>query len=240
METNTQTQTGGQAVSKHKVDVKSVKHVFTRDERDNLNSDLLNALSNRDTTEADFENIKQTWKAKLTEAEARIGTLAATLRTGFEMRQQRCVVIYRTKERKKDFYLEADFQALKSTDTLPTPVLIEDMTEADFQTELELAEKEFEAREEIELFPPTATDKGLLAVGRQRNRWFNALRIRVGKLSIDERLDAEQRGYKQRPDAIKQGAKAALDWLKNNFKEHAKGFEEPIEKAIEAHKERAE
>jgi hypothetical protein len=228
----------GQVANGHKVEVKSVKHAFTRDERDNLNSDLLNALSTRDTTEADFENIKQTWKAKLTEAEARIGTLAATLRTGFEMRQQRCVVVYRPKDRKKDFYLEAEFSVKPLTEV--APVLIEDMTEADFQTELELAEKEFECREEIELFPPTPTDRGIVVVGRQRNRWFNALRIHVGKLSIDERLDAEQRGYKQRPDAVKQGAKAAMEWLTNNFKDHAKGFEEPIAKAVEAHKERAE
>jgi hypothetical protein len=214
-----------------KIEVKTIKHVFTQPEKEQLHGDLLMALSTKETTEDDFENVKATWKAKLTESEARIGTLAATLRAGFEMRQTRCAVVYRAKERKKDYFLDGNRE---------TPVLTEEMTDADFQAELLAAESQFELREEIELFPPMGSDAGILVVGRLNDRWFSAVRATVGNKSIDERLDSEQRSYKNRFDAIKVAAKNASQWLKDNFKDHAKGFEAPIATAVEAHKERAE
>jgi hypothetical protein len=84
------------------------------------------------------------------------------------------------------------------------------------------------------------SDAGILVVGRLNDRWFSAVRATVGNKSIDERLDSEQRSYKNRFDAIKVAAKNASQWLKDNFKDHAKGFEAPIATAVEAHKERAE
>jgi hypothetical protein len=66
------------------------------------------------------------------------------------------------------------------------------------------------------------------------------VRVKVGSKAITERLDSEQRAYKQRFDAIKTAAKTASQWLKDNLKDLAKGFEEPIAAAVEAHKERAE
>jgi len=215
-----------------KIETKTIKHVFTADERAQLHNDLLVALATKDTTDDDFENVKATWKAKVTEAEARVGTLAATLRAGFDMRNARCRVVFRPLDRKKDYFLDGQPDS--------PPVLIEDMTETDFQEDLIAAEAEFELREEIELFPPTPTDNGILVVGRQNDRWFSAVRIRVGSKSISERLDSEQRNYKNRFDAIKQSAKTAQTWLKDNFKENAKGFDGPIETAIEAHRERTE
>jgi hypothetical protein len=215
-----------------KTETRIINHVFTPPEREQLHGDLLNALATKDTTEGDFENVKATWKAKITEAEARIDTIAATLRAGFEMRPARCVVVYRYQDGKKDYYLEGGSRDV--------PVLTEQMTDDDFQAELLAAESQFENREEIELFQPTANDSGILVVGRYNDRWFSAVRVKVGSKAITERLDSEQRAYKQRFDAIKTAAKTASQWLKDNLKDLAKGFEEPIAAAVEAHKERAE
>lgn len=219
-----------------KIEVKTIKHVFTQDEREQMNSDLLGALDNRDTTEADFENVKQTWKAKVTEADARIGTLRASIRAGFDMRQTRCRVVFRPKDRKKDYYL-ADDSVNGDSEVV---MLTEDMTDADMQAELLAAESVFDKREEIVLFPPTDRDSGILVVGKLQNRWYAALRIRVGNVSLDERLDSEQRNYKNRFDAIKTHGKKALEWLKEHFKKDADGFEQPLMHAIEQHRERAE
>lgn len=215
-----------------KIETKTVKHVFNQLEVQQLQVDLLNALATKDTTDDDFENVKATWKAKVTEAEARIGTLAATLRAGFDMRNARCIVVYRPKERRKDYFRETGGDG--------TPILTEDMTDADFQADLLAAESQFDCREEIPLFPPTENDTGILVVGRYNSRWFSALRIKVGSKSIDERLDSEQRSYKHRYDAIKVAGRLGVQWLKDNFKKESKGFEEPIQTAIEAHKEREE
>src|SRR5262245_48383874 len=126
-----------------KIETKFIKHTFTPDERAQLSNDLVVALATRTTTEKEFENVKATWKAKVTESEARVDTVAATLRAGFEMRQTRCRVTYRPKDRKKDYFLEAQQDG--------EPVLIEEMTEADFQADLLAAESAFELREEITL-----------------------------------------------------------------------------------------
>jgi hypothetical protein len=219
-----------------KIETKTIKHTFTPPEREQLNGDLLNALEAIDTAESDFENVKATWKAKITEAEAHTGTIRAKLRAGFDMRQERCVVVYRYKERKKDYFLEAH---LIKSEPDGVPVLTEEMTEADFQAELLAAESQFENREEIELFR-TGNDSGILVVGQFKNRWFSAVRLTVGNRSLSERLDSEQRAFKERFPAITTAATNALAWLKDNFKDHAKGFAQPINDAIEAQKERVE
>lgn len=218
-----------------KIEVKTIKHVFAPPERDQLHADLLVALATKETTEEEFEHVKATWKAKVTEADSRIGTLAATLRAGFELRPLRCVVHYRPKDRKKDYFLENGPHS--SSDI---PVLTEEMTDADFQADLLAAESQFEHREEIPMFPCAGNDSGLLVVGSLKGRWFTALRVTVGKHSLSERLDSEQRSYKQRFDAVRHSGKRCLEWLKEHFKEDAKGFEGPLNAAIEAQREREE
>lgn len=119
-----------------KIEVKIIKHNLTVEERRQMGEDLVLALGTKDTTEKEFDNVKATWKAKVTEVEAHIGLLATTLRAGFDMRQTRCAVVYRPKERKKDYFFEGRVNG--------TPVLTEDMTEADFQAELPAIEEKAE------------------------------------------------------------------------------------------------
>ena len=196
--------------------------------------------------EAEFDQVKASFKARTAECEARIDSLSTGLINGFDMRPERCVVVFRPADRKKDFYLEADYKAntdglgLVPAPSAKLPALIEDMTWDDFQADLLQAESAFDAREEIELFKPAAGDEGKLVVGRLAGKWFSALRVKIGKMELTERLDAEQKCVKERSAAISISVKRFQKWAKDNLKDLAKGFETAAEEIIEAHKERAE
>lgn len=111
------------------IEVKSVKHVFSRDEITDLSSEFHRAFNNLKVVNAEFDNVKATYKAKISEQESRMETLAALLNAGFEMKNKRCRVVFLAEWREKRFFLESD---PLSAD----PVLIEEMTPADFQRDL--------------------------------------------------------------------------------------------------------
>lgn len=219
-----------------KIETRNIKHSFTPLERETIGKDLALALSSKRNLEAEFEQVKKDYKAKEATHDARIELLGTNIVNGFEMRQLRCVVVFRPQDRKKDFFLETEFTA----DDGCQAVLVEDMTADDFQAELIEAESKFDARERIEIFPPTEHDMGGLIVGRLLGSWYSALRIEIGKLKLEERLDSEQRSFKTRWDAVESAAKRAKKWLKEQLKEQAKGFDEPLAKALEPHRERVE
>lgn len=224
-----------------KIETKSVKHTFSNEEEKQLGGDLARTIAAARGIEAEFDQVKASYKAKTSEAEARIDSLSTALMNGFEMRQLPCVVRYRPEDKLKDYYLESE--AKEHAKDFPngcTIVLTEAMTRDDFQADLLLAESKFDAREEIQLFQPTETDNGLLVVGRFAGKWFTALRVKIGKLELSERLDSEQRSFKQRADAIKLAVKRVKEWAKDNLRDHAKGFDANFDAVIEAHKEREE
>lgn len=220
-----------------KIEIKNVKHTLDNMERNQLGGDLARAISELRGVNNDFDQVKAGFKAKITEKEAKIDNLSTLLVNGFEMRNERCVVIYRPKERKKDYFREEDHVEFGADAEL---LLTEDMTADDFQAELLQAESKFDGREEIQLFQPTETDRGVLVVGRFAGKWFSALRVKIGKVELNERLDSEQKCFKQRPDAVANGVKRVTAWAKENFKEHAKGFEAKFQDVILQHAERAE
>jgi hypothetical protein len=220
---------------------KSVKHTFNPEERNQIGGDLARAIAGLRGTEAEFDQVKASYKAKTTEHEAKIDSLSTALMNGFELRNERCVVLYRPADRKKDYYLEKDYAQLQEGELVTIPaVLIEDMTADDFQAELLQAEAQFECREELPLFQPANGDSGILVVGRLNDRWFTALRVSIGKCVINERLDSEQRSYKKRADAVKEATRRVSQWAKDNLKEAAKGFEDGFRAVSEAQKEREE
>jgi len=232
----------------HKIETKSVKHTFTPEERDQLGGDLARCVGSIRSIEAEFDQVKAGYKAKTAEAASRVESLSTALVNGFEMRNKRCVVAYRPQERQKDYLLEADVLKMKIAESavpgfvveLAGVVLTEPMTAEDFQAELIMAESKFDTREEITLFPPTERDRGVLVVGRFAGVWFSALRVNIGKLSLEERLDSEQRSFKKRADAVSHAVKRVKEWLKTNLKDHAKGFETSFDAVVDAHKEREE
>lgn len=221
----------------NKTELKNIKHVFTPEERNQIGGDLARSIAALRGHEADFDNVKAGFKAKLTASEAQIDNLSTSLMNGFDMRNVKCVVVYRPKDRKKDYFIEEEHARLNG-DT--PPILTEDMTPGDFQSELVQAESKFDKREEIALFKSTETDRGVLVVGRLGDKWFSALRITIGKLVLEERLDSEQKCFKKRFDAVDMASKRAWKWLKQELKEQAGGFEAGLASMVDAHRERVE
>lgn len=223
-----------------KSETKNIRHVFSVEEIAELNRSFHQSVKSVRAVESEFDSVKANYKARTAEAEAIADRLSTTIDAGFEMRQTKCVVVYRVKDRKKDYYLESDVVADELVKGAKV-MLTEDMSDEDLQTELFAAESKFEAREDIDLFLPTETDKGQLIIGRQKGKWFTALRVTVGGRKIEERLDGEQPSTKKRYDAITKATKRFSAWLTESLgKEAADGFKEFLFQVCETHKEREE
>ena len=219
-------------------ETKTIKHQFSHEEREQLGSDLAQAFGGLRGIESELDSIKASYKSKTAEAEAKIDRLSTDITNGFQMRETPCFVVYRPAQKEKDYYvseLEAAFGGQSGSS-----VLTERMTADDFQQELIEAESKFDAREEIELFKPAEGDRGLLVVGRFGGKWFGALRVKIGKLELNERLDSEQPCTTSRPDAVKVAVKRVNDWAKTNLKDLASGFQESFKEVEKLHSERAE
>ena len=229
---------------KLKTVTKRIQHTLTTKETAGLNVEFRNAFQNLKVILSEFDNVKATYKAKITEAESRMETLNATLTAGFDWRDEILVVIFDAKAGNRLYLLAGDVKAAQSDPELAAnlkPVLVEKMTEEDYQTELLQAEAEFENREEIELFPPTKNDSGLLVVGRQAEKWFSALRVKIGTREITERLDNEQICSKKRYDQISRSCKRFTEWLTENLgEEEAKGFLNQLALVKAGHADREE
>lgn len=225
---------------KPKFETKNVRHDYTTEEHRQLGGDLARCISSLRGIEAEFDQVKASYKSKTTEAEARIDKISTDITNGFDMRQERCLVVLDMKEGKKHYYLESALvkgEVPKGLD----PILTEPLTDGDRQTELLEGEAKFEAREDILLFKPTDSDNGILTVGRSGGKWFSALRVKIGTRVITERLDSEQPCSKKRPDQINRALKRFTGWLEDNLgHEESKGFKNQIELVKAAHAEREE
>ena len=76
----------------------------------------------------------------------------------------------------------------------------------------------------LDIFPAAGEDRGELIVGKFGARWFSALRIKVGKSILEERLDSEQRSWKTRADAVCRAGKRASEWFKETFAGGSQGL----------------
>jgi hypothetical protein len=207
-----------------KIIKRTCKHVYSPAEKVDITNNLLNALSNQDTIASEFDSVKASYKAKISEAESQSVALATNLRNGFEMRTKDCKVVFRPKDRKKDYFVVETGEAVGT----------DDMTNDDMQQELLQAESAFEFRTELQLWAPQGNDKAVLVVGKMKGRWYSSLRLRVGVFELQERLDSEQKAFKEREDAIRTAGARCLEWLKANVKELAEGFRDSINKTVEA------
>lgn len=210
-------------VSNERIEERVVKHEFTPTERLEIGAELARSLQRMASLETEFEGVKASYKAKLAEAESQVANHAASIQNGFDMRKKRCRVIFRPKDRKKDYFPE-----IKDGVFDTKVVLVDDMSQDDFQDELFQAEQQFERRCEVLLFKD-----GLLVLGRLSGKWHAALRVQVGQLKIEERLDAAGKKFKTRPDALKASVARVQTWLVDSFgEETAKGFQDSIAKAV--------
>lgn len=222
------------AIFKPRVIEKNVRHTFTQAELLSLGKELSRAITSARLLEDEAKQIKDSYKARQTEADGKVQTLSADLDAGFQFRRKLCRVVFRPAEKKKDFWPVDQPDA-------PEPALTEDMTQDDFQQDLLQAESKFECREEIELFPPAGQDRGVMVVGRYGGQWFGALRMQIGGVKIEEKLDSEQRSAKHRIAAIKIGIDKAHGWIAEQYgQDKANGFADRFKAIIEQHKEREE
>lgn len=232
-----------QPKQKQIIEVKMIKHTFTQDELIDLGMQLARSHTTLAEIDSEFELVKSNFKSRTSEQEAIIGRVSSSRLAGYEMRNARCRVTFRPKDRMKDYRLEFD------DDDAP-PVLTEPMTDADMQVAL-LPEDgtKFEAKEEIVLWTsaqdgPCSITVGRLSpelLGRKTAMWFAAISVRVGDQNLSESLDNNQPCATKRIDIIQRAAKRLKAWLVASLgKEAAEGFEADIDKAVEVHKEREE
>lgn len=226
--------------TKLKVTTRVVKHSFTADEVAQKNVDYHNMEKAVASIKAERDSAADSYKAKVSEADARRQKIGADIDAGFELRDQKVVVVTDFKAGTKSFYLESilvDGELPKNAE----PVIVEDVTDADRQQDLIESEARFEKREDIDVFPAAGDDSGILTVGRLGAKWFSALRVKIGTRVLEERLDAEQPASKKRPDQIKRTLKRFGEWLEENLgHEEAKGFKNQIALVQTEHSEREE
>lgn len=226
---------------KHKIVKRSVKHTFTDQDHRQLGGDLARAIQEHRQVEAEFDQIKASFKAKTTAAEATIDKVSTDIANGFEYQDKPCIVIFDIPNGKKNFFLESDLDGSGQLPADSIPVITDNLTDADRQQELLDAESVFDAKEDIELFKAAGQDAGLLTIGRLENKWYAALRVKIGSRVLTERLDGEQPATKKRPDAVRRAVKRFAEWVGENLGvEASKGFVNDANLAIVAHAEREE
>lgn len=207
-----------------------VKHQFTDAEMSALARKLGGELDQLKAYEDEFDSIKSTWKGKIETSEANVSAIGTLCRSGFEFRITPCRVEFDVPNKVKRFFVADTGEAAGE----------EKMTPDDYQQELVQAESVFERKEVIPLYDAN-TDKGAIIVGQLKGKWFAAARLNVGAKMLTQRLDSEQKSFKNRWDSIQTASKGALAWIEENVDvKAAKGFVDVFAKAIEPHKERAE
>ncbi len=220
--------------TKPKIEVKSVKHVFTDTEHREYGSTLAQSYGTLRGIESEFDKVKASFKSRTAEVEAQIDRISTNITNGFEYRDERCRVELDPKLGKKSYFLESAPEDAE-------PVIVQDMTDADYQQELLEAESAFDAKEIIPLFSATEKDSGLMTVGRLTGKWFSALNVKIGPREIKERLDSEQACSKKRADQIKRTCKRFIEWLDENLgRDEAQGFKNSVELVKAEHAEREE
>lgn len=224
--------------TKIKIVKRSVKHTFTPEETSVLYVEFRQSFADLNAIEAEADAIKNSYKAKTSAAESNMKAIDAKLQAGFDVRDKACAVVLDVAKGKKFFHL-CDEAGIFPPDSVP--IITENLTEADLQQELIDAESVFENKEVIELFPTAGQDSGSLTVGRLNGKWFSALKVTIGKNTITERLDGEQKATKERPDAVRLAVKRFDAWVQEQLgKEPAKGFTNSSALIVVAHAERAE
>lgn len=208
-------------VAQERIEDRLVRHDFTQNERLDLGSELARALGRLRGVESEFEGVKASFKARIATEESTVETVSTDIQNGFTMRKKKCRVVFRPKDKKKDYYPEIKDDVFDAK-----PALTEEMTPDDFQAELFESEQRFERRAEILVFKDS-----YLVLGRWSSKWYAALRVKVGAQQIQERLDPSGKRFKSRPEALAATLARLSQWLLEQFgEETAKGFKDAIAK----------
>lgn len=219
---------------------KSVKHVFTDEEKTRIDLEFHQAYSDVKAIKAEAKSSADLYKSKISAAESQQSTLHAKRQAGFEYRDKKCIVFMFPSTGKKCFFLPEQLVDGGLPTPLPEPVLTEVMTQADYQDELFQAESAFDPKEECKLWE-AGNDKGVMVVGKQNGKWYGAVRANIGANKIEERLDGEQAASKKRPDCVKQTMRRCIKWIESvTDREVVKGFKNELALIEAQHAEREE
>ncbi len=165
---------------------KLVKLTLTDTDRLRIGRELSEAINRKRNVEAEFDDVKSSYKAKLTAAESEIDRNSTTLSLGFEMRTEPVWVTYLPKEGKKEYRLE------KHT-AKDAPVAVLDMEPEDYALELIEAEEPFVHRLTFQLLEIDQASVSVVLASTDKVKWVSALRGKIGSAQFNERLDSLQR-----------------------------------------------
>lgn len=163
-----------------------VKLSLTDPDRLRIGRELSEALARKRNVEGEFDDVKASYKAKLTTVEADVDRLGTTLSLGFEMRMENVWIRYLPKEGKKEFRLERQTEK-------DEPVLVLEMEPDDFAVELIEAEEPFIHRLHFVLLENDLANVSVLIASTDKVKWVSALRGKIGSMQLNERLDSLQR-----------------------------------------------
>lgn len=216
-----------------KVGLKLVKHLLSPSEKQQLGLSLAQALGEMRGIEKELDQVKAEYKSKVSSVETRMSGLETSITNGFQMVQRECVVVFHPEKKEKHFFIDGD-DVEKAE-----PVAVETMTNEDYVTELLAAESNFEERAELQIFPTAGDDFGFLIIGKMNKMWYGALRVKIGRKEIKERLDSDQLSFKKRFDCVAKSAKRFSEWLTKELgKEDATGFKNAVAALVESQKEK--
>lgn len=217
-----------------------VKHILSREEKEEKSAKLIEDMRQFDTLNGELADIKADYKKQIAGIDSEISDARKALEFGHEQREVECEVTFFPKIGKKEF---------RRLDTLDL-VATEDMTDYDRQMiipEVE-AEKPFNPALPEEMLPDhittvrltlwdSATDSGFMFIERRAGLWYFGVDLKIGNRSGYKSIDTAKPAFKERFDAVKQGAKFVLSWIKGVEPEAVDGFKARIQEVVEAQRE---
>lgn len=202
---------------KQQIVTKSVKYLFTNDEKMEFAIQLASSHGEARNLEDELAKIKSQFKAQAEAISGRVALLSQRIAGGMEYRDQPCAVVYDAQKGRK-YYFPVNGPAGQPA------ALEEAMTPSDYQQDLIIADSAFDDVTHLAVFE-AGNDYGQIIVGKQNEKWFSAVRMKIGNSEIAEKMDSESPSSKKRSDAISRASKRALEWIANQLgRDAAEGF----------------
>lgn len=248
----------------HTREIRQVKHTFGREEREQLGARLIEEMNALSATQGELKEIKDQYKAKLTEGSLSVESIRGKLTAGYEMRPVECLVELHPREGRKDCFHPATGDLVYSGEMSAT-----DFAHAQSKAQLELVPKpdekapqpqeaapaEAEAFTHLEQELPVWGDDPEVITGPDKPRSTGCVvdltRFRDGTWSSGFRFlasadrqttfwDCGTKMYRSREEALLETVFSLTNALKREHGKDAEGFKKPIRAFLEANKGRVE
>lgn len=210
------------------------KYTFTREEIEEINKELLAQLDHHAEVVERKKSITADMGARVKTAETEIRDTRTKLKDGFEFRQM-------------DVRVEKDFKAgVKRFIRVDNGELVDSQPLSAFDRQGTLSgtegteEKPFNPVIEgdvpatfIELWN-AGEDKGVMALERRGGMWYYGADLKIGNRSGHRAISTAKPVFKDRFDAVKNGAKFVLSWINDVEPEAVDGFKARIQEVVAA------